>query len=136
MNIVNSLVLDVSGNRDAEGQNVIVWKKHNGLNQRWKILYLDEKKEEPTKGLDEDSGLYRNRPFYITSRLPDHRVLTVSGKNLSITKRTNGNQAQLFYFDHLTRTVKSQQYKGRSIAIQSKGRHQNLQVWDTNARWW
>lgn len=77
MNIKNGLVFDVSGNRDAEGQNVIVYKAHEGLNQKWKIFYLDEKKAEPEKGLDENTGLYRNRLFYITSRLPDHRVITV-----------------------------------------------------------
>jgi hypothetical protein len=70
VNIKNNKVLDVKGGQDREGQDCLVWGKHNGLNQRWKILYLDEKEKEPTKGLDDDSGLYRNRPFYIVSRLP------------------------------------------------------------------
>lgn len=77
VNVRNGKALDVEGNKDAEGQNVIVWRKHNGLNQRWRVMYLDKKTEEPTTGLDDDSGLYRNRKFYITSRLPEHRVLTV-----------------------------------------------------------
>lgn len=40
--IVNErgLVLDVSGGRDRNGQNVLVWKKHNGLNQKWKVDYV------------------------------------------------------------------------------------------------
>lgn len=35
--IVNErgLVLDVSGSVDREGQNVVVWNKHHGLNQKW-----------------------------------------------------------------------------------------------------
>jgi len=136
MNVRDERVLDVAGGRDAEGQNVLVWKRHNGLNQRWNILYLDEKKEEPTKGLDDDSGLYRNRPFYIVSRLPAKRAITVTGHNLVIRKMKRDDTSQLFYFDHLTRTIKSQQFKGKSIDIQSSGRGNNLQIWKTNARWW
>jgi hypothetical protein len=137
MNVQDGKVLDVQSNRDKEGQQVIVWRRHNGLNQRWKILYLDQKEKEPTTGLDEDSGLHRNRPFYIQSRLPAKRVVTIGGhRNLFITKMKRDNPAQLFYFDHLTRTIKSQQYKAKSIDIQSSGRGQNLHIWSTNARWW
>jgi hypothetical protein len=71
--------MDVSGNRDVEGQNIITYRKHNGLNQRFALLYLDQKKAEPTSGLDDDTGFYRNRPFYIVSRLPKRRVLEVVG---------------------------------------------------------
>jgi hypothetical protein len=41
-NLVNErgLVLDVAGGRDKNNQNVLVWKKHNGLNQKWKIDYV------------------------------------------------------------------------------------------------
>jgi hypothetical protein len=31
-NIRNRKVMDVSGNRDKEGQNIHMWKKHGGLN--------------------------------------------------------------------------------------------------------
>lgn len=88
MNAQNGQALDVSGGRDAEGRNVQTWRKHNGLNQRWKILYLDDKKAEPTTGLDEESGLHRNRPFYIVSRLPKRRcVEVVGGRRLVIKTR-------------------------------------------------
>jgi hypothetical protein len=86
VNIKDGRVLDVEGGKDREGQDVFVWKRHNGLNQRWAIVYLDEKKPEPTKGLDEDSGLYRNRPFYIQSRLPGRRAITVTHHKLVIRK--------------------------------------------------
>jgi hypothetical protein len=78
------------------------------LNQKWRIVYLDEKDDEPTKGLDEGSGFYRNRPFWIVSRLPKRRVLEAQGgRNIVIKTRKNNYAPQLFYFDHLTRTVKS-----------------------------
>lgn len=34
------LVFDVAGGKDQNNQNVLVWKKHNGLNQKWKINYV------------------------------------------------------------------------------------------------
>jgi hypothetical protein len=34
--------MDVSGGRDVEGQNIIVWNKHNGLNQQWDIIYVKD----------------------------------------------------------------------------------------------
>lgn len=37
------LVLDVSGGRDRNGQNILVWTKHNGRNQKWRIEYLNRK---------------------------------------------------------------------------------------------
>lgn len=129
MNIVSvksNKVLDVQANRDAEGQNVLAWARHDGLNQRWKILYLDEKKEEPTKGIDKDAGLYRNRPFYITSKMGGKRVITLKGNNLVMQSKGQNNEGQLWYFDHLTRTIKSQQFKGKSIDISNSGRGQNL----------
>jgi len=85
VNIQNQKVLDVAGGKDAEGQKVLVWALHNGLNQRWKILYLDNKEEEQDKGWDKDYGLFRNRPFFIKSRMKTGRVIEVlNNKNIVI----------------------------------------------------
>lgn len=130
-------MFDVNGGADKEGNDVIVWTKHNGLNQRWKIIYLDEKADEPTTGIDQDSGLYRNRPFYVISRLAKHRALTVKhGHQLRIAKKVKDAPSQLFYFDHLTRTIKSKQYTGKSISIPSSGGANACDIQKTDARWW
>ena len=116
--------MDVHGGKDKEGNNVMVWNRFNSNHQKWKIPYLDEKDDEPTTGLDEDSGLYRNRPFYLISRLPKHRALTVShGRYLRIQDKKKDNAHQIFYFDHLTRTIKSKAYTAKSISIPNKGRN-------------
>jgi len=81
VNVQDGRVLDVSESRDAERTSVIAWKKNGGLNQRWKIVYLDEMKPEPTTGLDEDFGFYRNSQFYMSSRLGSHRVITAGHRN-------------------------------------------------------
>jgi hypothetical protein len=63
-------VMDVSGARDAEGQNIIVHAKHGKTNQQWDIVYADEYPEEPKKGeLNKDFGIYVERPFYIVSEM-------------------------------------------------------------------
>jgi len=51
-NIVNEKgkVLDVHSGLDVDNRQVIVWNRHNGLNQQWDIMYVDEQKPEPTKG--------------------------------------------------------------------------------------
>merc|ERR1711935_342113 len=82
-------------------------------------------------------GLYRNRPFYLISRLPKHRALTVSsGRYLRISDKSKDNAHQIFYFDHLTRTVKSKAYTAKSTSIPSKGRNTAFDIQTTNARWW
>jgi hypothetical protein len=137
VNIYNNRVLDVHGGNDKEGQIVFKYGRHNGANQKWEILYLDEKDKEPETGLDEDSGLYRNRPFYLISRLPKHRALTVShGRYLRISDKKKDNPHQIFYFDHLTRTVKSKAYTAKSWSIPNRGRNNALDIETTNARWW
>jgi len=41
-NLINErgLVLEVAGGQDRNNQNVLVWKKNAGLNQKWKIDYV------------------------------------------------------------------------------------------------
>ena len=61
-------VMDVSGGKDYENQNIQVWNKHGKINQQWDIVYVDEYPEEPKKGeLNSDFGLYVDRSFYIVS---------------------------------------------------------------------
>jgi outer membrane receptor for Fe3+-dicitrate len=66
-------VFDVSGSKDVEATRVTMYNKHNGANQRWRIVYVEEFKEQH-KGLIEEYGLYANRAFYIRSELPNHRL--------------------------------------------------------------
>jgi hypothetical protein len=58
-----------------------MWNKHNGANQRWSIVYVDQASKVPTKGLDTKFGLHINRPFFIVSRMPMRRVASASGPN-------------------------------------------------------
>lgn len=44
----NQKVMDVSGGQDKENKNVIAWKSHGKINQKWTVKYLDEGAKEPT----------------------------------------------------------------------------------------
>lgn len=41
INVKSGKALDVYGGQDAEMQNVIQWVKHNGNNQKWKVVFCD-----------------------------------------------------------------------------------------------
>jgi hypothetical protein len=90
INIKNNKVMDVHGNRDSENRDIIVWKRHNGLNQQWDVIYADKWKRDPKKGeLNKDFGIYVDRTFLIKSMLRSGRFIDLIGRGLVI-KTSNG----------------------------------------------
>lgn len=135
-NVQDKKCLDVSGNKDAEGQVVLFYKRHGGKNQRWRIIYVDEGIKASKKGLNKDFGFYINRPFYIMSKLPMRRVLDIKGgRNTNLQSRVNGKKTQQFTFDEKTKTIQSVGFKGKSLEIQNEGRNGNVQINTVNSRW-
>jgi len=68
----------VSGNQDKENRNVIVWNRHNGLNQQWDIVYADS---QTTKGgAPSTTGICLSNGglFNIVSNLGSKRLLTLN----------------------------------------------------------
>jgi len=100
--------VDVSGGKDVENQNIMVWNKHGGINQQWDVVYTDEWKGEPGKGeLNEDFGLYVERPFYIVSQLPAGRYLDLIANRNMVIKTANGRNTQVWYFHQQSLTIKT-----------------------------
>lgn len=127
--------LDVLSGKDNEAQPVIVYNRHNGANQRWKVVYTD-KAAVQSKGLDKDFGFDINRPFYIVSRLPTNRVIEYrGGHHLWIKQWVMNKRSQQWVFDE-TRTIKSVANKGHCMSIQSQGRSNTLRTEGPNSRWW
>jgi hypothetical protein len=127
--------MDVSGGRDVENQNIIVWGKHGKINQQWDLVYADEWKGEPGKGeLNEQFGLYVERPFHIISQMKSNRYLDLVGRNFVIKTR-NSLKTQIWYFDQKSLTIKSKN-NNQSWDIRSSGRTSDMQVWSTNSQWW
>jgi hypothetical protein len=134
-NIRNNKVMDVSGNRDKENQNIHMWKKHGKTNQQWDVVYADQWKGEPKKGeLNKEYGLYVERSFYVVTRLGSGRFLDIIGRDFVIKTR-NGRKSQQWYFHQQSRTIKSRT-NNQSWDIKSSGRTNNMQVWSTNSGWW
>jgi hypothetical protein len=124
----NKKVLDVYQGRDAEGQAAIVWKKHGGANQRWKVVYLDTDKGPQKKGLNKEFGFHCNRPFYISSRLPMHRVAEMlGGTNVTLKRWVKNRKAQQWFFDCTSKLVRNNYWKNYCLNIPSNGK--------ANQRW-
>lgn len=133
-NIVNEKgkVLDVHGGHDHEARQVIVWNKHNGLNQQWDIVYVDEAKPEPKKGqMSPKWGFIVERPFYIVSEMQKNRHLTqLPSVKDAIIKTPNGNKSQKFYFDQKTRTIRL--VRDSRYSLEAKGSN-SLQIGSSRA---
>jgi hypothetical protein len=135
VNIKNNKVFDVSGNRDVENQNLIIFKKDGGLNQQFDIIYIDQLKADLVKGdWNPEFGFYVEKEFSIVTKLGSGRYLDVVGNRVVIKTRST-SKTQLWYFDQTSRTIKSVVTR-RSWDIASSGRGRNLQVWTTNSGWW
>jgi hypothetical protein len=129
-------VMDVHGNRDEENRDIIVWKKHGGLNQQFDIIYKDQYPRDPTKGqLNKDFGLVVERDFFIISTMRSGRYIEVVDSRNLVIKTRNGRNTQRFWFDQRSLTIKSRQHN-QSIEMQNNGRHANLRIWSTNSGWW
>jgi hypothetical protein len=69
--------------------------------------------------------------------MPMKRVAElVSARNIVLKRYAKGRTAQQFFFDSVSKTVKSQQYKNKSLSIYNSGRSANLEMVSTNSRWW
>jgi hypothetical protein len=99
-------------------QKVQVHPRHNGANQRWKVLYLDKKAKTETKGLNEEFGFHINRPFYIVSELPFNRVAEMHG-NTQVTLRRwrNNTRQQQWWFDEVKKVVRNNYWKNYALDI-------------------
>jgi hypothetical protein len=117
-NIQNKKCLDVKNNKDEEGRPVITHKRHDGANQRWKVVYADKAKDIQTKGLNKEFGFHIGRPFYLVSRLPMRRVAEMVGASNIVLKRWVRNRAaQRFVFDGVSKTIKSDHWKNYCMEI-------------------
>lgn len=139
-NINKNLVVQVQGASDKEGVNVQVSGLTRRIEQRWRIVYTSNMGDQTygKKGtMSRGFGFVINSPFYLRSRLPMQRVVeAVGASNLVIKRWVRNKTQQRFFFDPVSKTIKSQTWKGYSIEISSNGGSNNLGLRTTNSRWW
>jgi hypothetical protein len=141
-NMWDNRVIDVYQGKDAEHQKVILYKRNgnnkNNMNQKWKVVYLDEKKTVQSKGLVADFGFHANRPFYIRSRMPMQRVCEMHGNaNIWLRRWRKNTKAQMWTFDPVRKVIKNVNWTNYAMEIQSNGGSSNLRATTTiNSRWW
>jgi hypothetical protein len=129
--------LSVQSNTDNENRHITVNEKPDDrISQEWDVVYADEWKGEPGKGeLNEDFGLYVQRPFYIVSALGSKRYLEVINNRNMVVKTQNGQKGQIWWFDQQSFTIKTK-INNQSWDIKSSGKTETMQIYSTNSQWW
>jgi hypothetical protein len=101
-------VVAVDGGVDAENRNMVMEQRNGKTHQRWRVVYVDEYKGEPTKGeLNEKFGLYVERDFYVVSALNSHRYLDLINNRNMVIKTPNGRRTQVWYFHQQSLTIRT-----------------------------
>jgi hypothetical protein len=128
--------VSVQSNTDNENRHITVNENpDNRIAQQWEVVYADEWKGEPGKGeLNEEYGLYIERPFYIVSAMGSGRYLDLINNRNMVIKTPNGRKTQIWWFDQRSYTIKTK-LNNQSFDIQSSGKTNNMQVWSTNSQW-
>jgi hypothetical protein len=137
--MINKKVLDVYQKKDVEGQKCIVYRRHNGWNQRWRIMYLDAKnyQKERSSGFDKGYGFYINRPFFFRSRMPMRRIIELVPWYARLRKyHDSRRKQQTWRFDRKSNTIQNMNWKNYSLDVHNNGRGPYLRVQTTNSRWW
>jgi hypothetical protein len=87
-------VMDIQSGLDQENQNIIVSTKNGKISQRWKIVYVEDYEDEPTKGeMNTKFGLYVERDFHIVSAMASKKYLDLDNSNrYAVVKTSNGRK--------------------------------------------
>jgi hypothetical protein len=128
--------LSVQSNTDNENRHITVNENPDDrIAQQWEVVYADEWKGEPGKGeLNEDFGLYIQRPFYIVSAMDTHKYLDLINNRNMVIKTKNGRNTQIWWFDQQSYTIKTK-LNNQSFDIKSAGKTNQMQIWSTNSQW-
>jgi DNA-directed RNA polymerase subunit E'/Rpb7 len=128
-------VIAVDKGKDIEQANIIMEDKNGKIHQRFRVVYVDEYEEEPTKGqLNKKFGLFVERDFFVVSALPGGRYLDLINNRNMVQKVRNGRRTQLWYFHQQSLTIKTR-LNNQSWDIKSSGKTNDMQIWSTNSGW-
>jgi hypothetical protein len=110
--------------------------KFNGLHQKWSLRYMDELEEAPKKGTwIGDWGFHNLRDFHLVSAMKSGRYLDLVGTQ-TVIKTPNGRNTQTWYFDWLTRSVRTRSSTSTGLHLQSNGGAVQVIVSAINSSWW
>lgn len=132
--------LDVNSKSDSQGQHVGFTNKVKGPyneHQKWDVVYKDEsyKHTYRKKEYVPEYGFHNHRHFHIVTALPSRRYVELIGGNNIALKVSNGRSQQVWYFDWVTKTLKSKS-NNQSLTIVSSGSSNKLNCSGTNSLWY
>lgn len=110
--------------------------KYNGVHQKWSLKYVDELPKAPKKGdWCGEYGLHNLRDFHLVSALRSGRYLDILGTQ-TVIKTPNGRSTQTWYFDWLSRSIRSRSSTSRGLHLQSNGGAPQVIISAINSSWW
>jgi hypothetical protein len=128
-------VIAVDKGKDIEQANIIMEDRNGKIHQRFRVVYVDEYEEEPTKGqFNKKFGPFVERDFFVVSALPGGRYLDLINNRNMVQKVRNGRRTQLWYFHQQSLTIKTR-LNNQSWDIKSSGKTNDMQIWSTNSGW-
>lgn len=113
----DKLCMDVYWGKDKEQQPLIMYTCHNGWNQRFEANYNTK------KPMFISTGIIRDKPFMIRSRMHGNRVLffdkPISKGQYGIAIRTaHYDKREIFIFDAKTGHLRNAAYRNWVLAVQ------------------
>jgi hypothetical protein len=109
--------------------------RNDKIYQRWRVIYVDEYKGEPTKGqFNEKFGLFVERDFYVVSSLSTNKYLDLINNRNMVIKTRNGRKTQVWYFHQQSMTIRTR-LNNQSWDIKNSGKTNDMQIWSTNSNW-
>jgi hypothetical protein len=101
-------VWTVQSGADNENSMIISEPNNNKVEQRWRVVYVEDYEEEPKAGeMNKKFGLIVEKDFYIVSKLPSGRFLEVPDNRNMMIKTRNGRRQQVWYFHQQSLTIRS-----------------------------
>jgi hypothetical protein len=86
-------VWTVQSGADNENGMIISEPRKDKVEQRWRVVYVEDYEEEPKKGeMNKKFGLIVEKDFYIVSQLPSGRYLEVPDNRNMMIKTRNGRR--------------------------------------------
>jgi hypothetical protein len=101
-------VWTVQSGADNENGMIISEPRKDKVEQRWRVVYVEDYEEEPKAGeMNKKFGLIVEKDFYIVSQLPSGRYLEVPDNRNMMIKTRNGRRQQVWYFHQQSLTIRS-----------------------------
>lgn len=130
-------LIDVSGGRDRDNNNVHIWKPNGSPAQKWDVVYVDEFDKYQGRGPKRplNGGFKTDEQFYIVSSMNRNMVLSLRGNRFVLATK-KGSAGQLFSYDAKNQSIVSAEDPSKAVSIKNRGKGRQVVAEAPNTQWW